>query len=107
MLPNPTTAIFAVSLGACLPRPSTRLGRINGPLAATIAPSVALPAPVTNSRRVRSFFVDIGTLRQDGVTREREYSNLSHNRESCITREPGKKHWPICHTWTCRYGSRD
>src|SRR5271165_5199282 len=61
MPPNPTMATFTVSLGARWPRPSTRLGRISGATAA-IAPMVALPAPTTNSRRVRSFLFDISML---------------------------------------------
>src|SRR5271156_6847110 len=54
MPPNPTMATFTVSLGARPPRPSTRLGTINGAAMAAMVP--------TNSRRVRSFESDISPL---------------------------------------------
>src|ERR1700686_3419792 len=55
-------ATFTVSLGARRPRPSTRLGTINGAVAATMEPRVATPVTATNSRRVRSLVFDISIL---------------------------------------------
>src|SRR5579863_10165788 len=62
MLPNPTMATFTVSLGARAPRPSTRLGTINGAAMAAMVPRALKPASATNSRRVRSFVFDISPL---------------------------------------------
>src|SRR3984885_15010370 len=62
MLPNPTMATFTVSLGARPPRPSTRLGTINGAAPAAMVPRAVKPASATNSRRVRSLVFDISPL---------------------------------------------
>src|ERR1700722_13604824 len=63
MPPKPTMAMLTVSPFERRPRPRTRSGTRSGALAATIVPSVALPASVTNSRRVRSFGSAISMLR--------------------------------------------
>src|SRR5580704_10257142 len=55
--------MLTLSLRDCRPCPRTRSGTMSGALTATIVPSVALPASVTNSRRVRSFGSAMSMLR--------------------------------------------